>query len=241
MRSSAMMTSAPALAPWRSIMLAALAATMGAIVLLNAAAWAQPSAPENRNREATARTSLGAPMAALCADAAATGRADDEAAQACDQAIATERLNRANMIATQINRGAIYLRRRDGARALEAYDAVIDLDDENANAHLSRGIALQLAGRPGPAVASITEALSLGVPQPHMAYYYRAAARESLGDVRGAYEDYRTALEIEPNWGPAFEELARFARIRRDELAEMAEAPADGEAGASSAEEAQTP
>jgi tetratricopeptide (TPR) repeat protein len=207
----------------------ALAATAGVILALAPVALAQDTAPENRSRQSTARTSLGAPMASLCAAAAVEGRSDDEAARACDQAVATERLNRANMIATQINRGAIYLRRRDGAQALAAYDAVLELDDEHAEAHLSRGIALQMLGRPGPAVAAITEALSLGVAQPHMAYYYRAAARESLGDVRGAYEDYRTALEIEPNWGPAFEELARFARVRRDELAELAEAEPAGE------------
>jgi len=71
----------------------------------------------------------------------------------------------------------------------------------------------------GAAIAEITQALSLGVSEPHKAYFNRAAAREALGDLRGAYEDYRTALEIQPDWGPANAELARFARSRRDTLA----------------------
>jgi hypothetical protein len=39
-----------------------------------------------------------------------------------------------------------------------------------------------------------------------------------LGDVRGAYEDYNTALDIYPDWGPANAELQRFARQRRQHL-----------------------
>jgi tetratricopeptide (TPR) repeat protein len=74
-------------------------------------------------------------------------------------------------------------------------------------------------GRHGQAIAAITEALGLGVQEPHKAYYNRGAAREALGDLRGAYEDYSTALEIQPDWGPANAELARFARNRRDHLA----------------------
>ena len=72
----------------------------------------------------------------------------------------------------------------------------------------------------GEAVAAITEALGLGVREPHKAYFNRGAAREALGDLRGAYEDYSTALEIQPDWGPANAELARFARARREHLAD---------------------
>jgi tetratricopeptide (TPR) repeat protein len=203
-------------------------ATLCATVVMAALAVAQPNNPENRNRDSTARTSVGAPYATLCAEAAAAGRTDDEAAAACDRAVQSERLNRTNMIATQINRGALYLRRRDGRNALDAYQAVLGLDDDHAQALLSSGIAYDMVGQPGPAVASITRALTLGIERPYTAYYYRARAREALGDVRGAYEDYRTAIEIEPNWEPAFEELARFARVRRDQLAELV-AEGDGE------------
>jgi hypothetical protein len=44
----------------------------------------------------------------------------------------------------------------------------------------------------------MTEALGLGVREPHKAYFNRGAAREALGDLRGAYEDYSTALKSSP-------------------------------------------
>jgi tetratricopeptide (TPR) repeat protein len=84
-------------------------------------------------------------------------------------------------------------------------------------------------------VAAITEALSLGVAEPHKAYFNRAAARERLGDVRGAYEDYSAALQIRPNWPPAEAELERFVRSGRDRMeqamraAERQEQEAEGD------------
>jgi tetratricopeptide (TPR) repeat protein len=72
----------------------------------------------------------------------------------------------------------------------------------------------------GPAIAVLTEALSLGVSEPHKAYYTRGAAREQLGDLRGALEDYTTALEIRPDWGLADAEMQRLARVRQERLAQ---------------------
>jgi Tfp pilus assembly protein PilF len=59
------------------------------------------------------------------------------------------------------------------------------------------------------------------VREPHKAYLNRGVARENLGDLRGAYEDYSTALQIQPDWGPANAELARFARGRQEHLANV--------------------
>ena len=96
--------------------------------------------------------------------------------------------------------------------------AVIAIDRRQPEAQVNRGAALLQLHRFGPAIASFTEALGLGVQEPYKAYFNRGAAREALGDVRGAYEDYNTALEIYPDWGPANAELQRFARQRREHL-----------------------
>jgi tetratricopeptide (TPR) repeat protein len=177
------------------------------------------AASERSERNKGARTVVGAPGSVECAAAAAAGRLDDDAIAACDRAIAAERLSRPNKIATLINRGAIHLRRRAGELALADFEAVIALEPRNAEGHLNRGAALVMVGRPGPAVAAITTALGYGVRYPYKAYFNRGAAREALGDVRGAYEDYNTALTIQPDWGPAEAELARFVRGRRERLA----------------------
>jgi tetratricopeptide (TPR) repeat protein len=193
------------------------AAAICAIALLAPGlAWGNDNAAE---RTKGARTVVGAPDSAQCALAAANQTNDDDAVQACDRALTTERLSRPNRIATLINRGAIHLRRREGEAALSDFDAVVALAPRNAEAHLNRGAALVLVNRPGPGVAAITTALSFGVSAPHKAYFNRAAAREAMGDVRGAFEDYNTALTIQPDWGVAEAELARFARGRRERLA----------------------
>ncbi len=83
---------------------------------------------------------------------------------------------------------------------------------------MNRGAALVQLRRYGPATAAFTEALGLDVQEPYKAYFNRGAAREALGDLRGAYEDYNTSLEIYPNWGPANAELRRFAHTRREHL-----------------------
>ncbi len=164
----------------------------------------------------------GTPNAAACGLAAANGRASEDAIAACTTAITEERLTRIALLAAHTNRGALHIMRREGAAALADFDRVIALDPRNAEAHVNRGAALIMNGQPGPAVAAITRALSLGVRAPHKAYFNRGGARELLGDLRGAYEDYNTALEIMPDWGPAEAELQRFARGRREQLADAA-------------------
>lgn len=170
----------------------------------------------------TARTVLGGQQEgplAQCAAATLAPVPDEAALRACNDALSGRNLSRRDRISTTVNRGVVHLKRREGEAALQDFNAVVALDPRNAEAHLNRGAALVLLKRPAQAVTAITTALSYGVPAPHKAFYNRAAAREALGDIRGAYEDYSTALSIQPDWGPAEEELARFARVRRERLA----------------------
>ena len=161
-----------------------------------------------------------------CFAAARAARPDDAAIRDCDEALTKPNLSNHDRINTTVNRGVLQLQRRNGEAALADFDTVIALDPRNAEAHLNRGAALVMLHRPGLAVAAITTALSYGVSAPHKAYFNRAAAREAMGDVRGAYEDYNTALTIRPDWGEAEAELARFARGRRERLAaQLADPP----------------
>jgi Tfp pilus assembly protein PilF len=201
------------MAAFKATLLAAFAAAAFA-----GSALAQNN-PNARSRESSAQTVIGAPNAAQCAAAAGAGRSDDEALAACDKAIKQDRLNRANMVTTLTNRGALHLRRKAGEAALADFDKALALDKKNTDVMLNRGAALVMVGKPGLAVAAITEALGLGVREPHKAYFNRGSARESLGDLRGAYEDYDTALQIKPDWEVAEAELARFVKGRRDRLA----------------------
>ena len=175
--------------------------------------------PQALGQSATMRLNGDRSNADACAAYAAANNAPDEAIAACTRALEAEHLDQPSSITTHINRGNLYLRRNDPQPAIADFDAVIAADRRNAEARLDRGVALMMQGQPGPAVAVITEALTLGVHEPQKAYYDRAAAREALGDLRGAYEDYSTALQIAPDWGPANAEMQRLAEQRKQMLA----------------------
>lgn len=160
-----------------------------------------------------------------CSEAVVAGDTSDRTVEECTRALNYRRIDRPTQLQLLINRGVTHMRRGENEPALADFDEVIRLDRRQAEAHLNRGAVLVQMRQHGPAIAAITEALGLGVREPHKAYFNRGAAREALGDLRGAYEDYSTALEIQPDWGPASAELARFARSRRDHLATVLDEP----------------
>ncbi|MDX2276346.1 MAG: tetratricopeptide repeat protein [Hyphomonadaceae bacterium] len=187
------------------------------VVLADASAWAQQSAQRPVTvigRDSNVRR---------CGQALAGNDLSDGAMEACDRALRNGRLEREERIVTLVNRGVLHLRRRENEAALADFDQAVAEDPENGEALLNRGATLVQLGQFGPAISSLTEALGYGVTDPQKAYFNRAAAREALGDVRGAYEDYSTALEIQPGWALANAELARFARQRQAHLASMLE------------------
>jgi tetratricopeptide (TPR) repeat protein len=192
-------------------------ALIGAALLCG---WTTVATAQDPTTEPRATTIVGGDgHARRCGQATNEGDTSDRAVATCERALRYPRLTREAEIQLRVNLGVMHMRRTENEAAVAQFDAVIAMDPRNAEAHLNRGAALVQLRDFGPAIAAITEAMGLGVREPHKAYFNRGAAREALGDARGAYEDYRTALEIQPDWGPANAELARFARTRRDQLA----------------------
>lgn len=190
------------------------------LALILALAAASGAAAQDPSTEPRATTIIGGDAhARRCGIAVNQGDVSDTAVDVCERALNYPRLTREAEIQIRVNLGVMRLRRSEGQAALDQLDRVVAMDPRNAEAHLNRGAALVQLRQYGPAIAAITEAMGLGVREPHKAYLNRGAAREALGDLRGAYEDYSTALEIQPDWGPANAELARFARERREHLA----------------------
>lgn len=181
-------------------------------------AWGAAAAPAWAERDGHV-IALGATGASACQQAGGAPEVDARSIEICDEALSEGRLERNQRIVTLLNRGLIHLRLRHGAEALADFDAAIAMDEDNGEAYLNRGAALLLMEQPGPAIAALTEAMALGVAQPYKAYFNRGQAREALGDQRGALEDYSTALEIQPDWGPASAELAAYVRDRQERLA----------------------
>lgn len=153
---------------------------------------------------------IGPGPAKACFEAADSGRADLPALLDCDAAISSQELTARDRAATVVNRGVIYLLRRDVAHALEDFDLAISWRPDLGEAYVNRGAALILRGDFEGAIVSIDKGLELGAEDPHEAYFNRAIAHEKLDDMRAAYADYRRALELKPDWALPQQELARF-------------------------------
>jgi tetratricopeptide (TPR) repeat protein len=134
-----------------------------------------------------------------------------QAIEICDSALAGEGLSRRDRAATLVNRGVLRLRRLEHELALADFEAAIAAQPRIAEAHVDRGAALTMLGRHADAVASIDHGLQLGPTLPQNAHFIRAVARERAGDVKGAYQDFRRAAELAPNWARPQRELRRFS------------------------------
>ena len=92
--------------------------------------------------------------------------------------------------------------------------AALRVDGKAAEALVNRGVALMLQGRPSYAVVDISKGLALAPSHAERAYFNRAMAREDMGDLRGAYLDYREAAKMDPSWDRPKKELARFTVVQ---------------------------
>ncbi|MDQ8755366.1 tetratricopeptide repeat protein [Sphingosinicella sp. LHD-64] len=159
---------------------------------------------------------IGSSSARLCyeaADSALTPSADDLGR--CNTALRDEALSRADMVATHVNRGILFMRRGLTERAIADFDMAIAMDPAQAEAYLNKGAALMRQENAGDALPLFTASLERNTMRPELAHYGRAMANETLGNVREAYNDYRRAAELSPEWQEPRVELQRFRVVRR--------------------------
>ncbi|HEX8667271.1 MAG TPA: tetratricopeptide repeat protein [Allosphingosinicella sp.] len=155
---------------------------------------------------------LGNSSARLCYKAAEERTALPQVARRwCDEALAAENLNRADTVATYVNRGILTLRSGDAEAAVQDFDRALALDRDEPEAYLNKGAALlNLPERTAEAAALFSTAIEKRTRRPAMAYYGRAVAYETAGDTAAAYHDYRQASRLAPKWREPRAELARF-------------------------------
>jgi tetratricopeptide (TPR) repeat protein len=178
-----------------------------AALLLLAAAAPGPSASSG----ATSITVLGNSAARACYESAESPlmpRAETFAQ--CDHALSQEPLSRRDRVATHINRGILRVRAGRTEAGLFDFNEAIERDPSIAEAWFNRGVALLRTAGPEEALPSFNEAVARSTNRPALAYFGRAVALEALGNVRGAYDDYRRASELDPDWDRPRTELARF-------------------------------
>ena len=119
--------------------------------------------------------------------------------EACTRALAEKNLNVHDMAATYSNRGIIYARSRDYARALEDHDKAIELMPSLGEAYINRGNVYFHTGKYTEALADYEKAIKLDA-QPSVTGWYNKALTliklKRFDEARAAVEQ---ALKFAPN------------------------------------------
>ena len=133
---------------------------------------------------------------------------------ACDRAIGSVGEDTHMHAALLVNRADIRLLMQDYKGTVSDAEASIALDPDLSAAYLNQGAGLVGLRRYSEALAALQRSVAFGLTdKSHLAYFNLAIAEEQLGDVRSAYNDYKRALEINPDFAPAKEQLARFTVV----------------------------
>lgn len=141
---------------------------------------------------------------------AANPNTDQAGLKACSQALdaTVDPDMRAGLLA---NRAYIRLRMADYSGTITDATASLAVAPDLAAANLNKGAGLIGLGKFQDALPFLEKAVALSAGNKlELAYYNRGIARERLGDIRGAYLDYKKANELDPNFAPALEQLSRF-------------------------------
>jgi tetratricopeptide (TPR) repeat protein len=130
----------------------------------------------------------------------------------CNQAVDDARSDpdSYNQAAALVNRGDVRLRAQDYAGAIADSKQAIAIYRDLSQAYLNLGAGMIGLGHYDDALPSLDKAIDLNGGEPERAYFNRGLAKENIGDIRGAYYDYRKAVEINPRFEPATEQLTRF-------------------------------
>jgi tetratricopeptide (TPR) repeat protein len=160
-------------------------------------------------------TVIGDSSAQQCSIAAFHELADASSMRLCTDAIGGGMLDRRDLAGTYINRGVMWMIRRDYASAGADFQRAIDVDPALGEAWVNRGAVAIVDHRFKDGIDDISKGLTLGTEEPAKAYYNRGVAYEGIDDEKSAYLDYQQALVLQPGWDLPKQELLRFTVTRR--------------------------
>jgi tetratricopeptide (TPR) repeat protein len=160
-------------------------------------------------------TVIGSSNARICFEAAdSPSMPEARDVRRCDDALSGESLSNYEVVATHVNRGILRLRRGQVDDAIADFDIAMRLDPDQPEAYLNKGAALMRRENASEAAQLFTVALQHNTRRPAIAHYGRAVAYEELGNVREAYEDYRMASQLAPEWSAPRADLQRFRIVQ---------------------------
>ncbi len=132
----------------------------------------------------------------------------------CNEALAEEALDTRNRAGTYVNRAVIEMALGRVDDAMRDYDQALALMPDLGDGYVDRGAALIRLKRYDEAMVDINRGIALGLSYEHVGYYNRGVAEFYLGRIEESYYDDKKALEIEPDFQPAAEQLKNFVVTR---------------------------
>lgn len=117
---------------------------------------------------------------------------------------------------TFVNRGIIRYDMGDQKGALNDFDIALEYNPSMGDAYLNQALVLVSEKRPTEAMAAINKGIALGATSLQVAYYSRGEIEDDAGHYAQAYRDYRQALAIKPDYGPAQRQLERFKVVPKN-------------------------
>jgi tetratricopeptide (TPR) repeat protein len=158
---------------------------------------------------------IGNTISASCYQAAEFDGKSLDGIATCTRALDQTTLTTHDRAATLINRGILKARNNDIQGALDDYNDGLTLDGSLGEGYVDRG-AMEIFQRDfSTALADIDKGIGLNAARLEIAYYDRGIANEALGNVRDAYEDYKKAVELQPTFQLANDQLLRFKVVRK--------------------------
>ena len=129
----------------------------------------------------------------------------------CDLALETEYLRPADRAATLTNRGILHMRQGNNSRALGDYERAIALVPSLQQAKVNQGAALYNLKRYPEAMAALNQGVTTeSLEARAVGFYNRGLTHEKLGNLQLAYEDFRSAIQLKPDFAQAAAQLVRF-------------------------------
>src|SRR5690349_5528048 len=154
-------------------------------------------------------TVIGGGMARACYEAVEYEKIPtSKAIELCSLALEQEDLRRRDKAATYTNRGILFMRDGRNQRALFDYNKSISLMPDLYETKVNKGAALYGLERYSEALAALNEGvLTDSVDARAIGFYNRGLAYEKLGDLQRAYEDFRRALNTNPDFTMAAKQM----------------------------------
>jgi tetratricopeptide (TPR) repeat protein len=153
---------------------------------------------------------IGAGTARLCYLQAEAGDDLKAGVAICTDSLKNEVLSRVDRASTLINRAILRALSADTDGAMADYAEALSVGGNDAEVYLNRAATYIALRRYSDALHDADQAVALRPVRIEIAYYNRALANEALGNVGAAYQDYKAALQAQPQFRAAADRLAHF-------------------------------